>query len=90
MDKQKYKVGTVTLGYYDASYLYATMDLGTDQWNGCVIFTSMFAVRGTPYEQVASFSATQIQDNKVTIWARGGGFVNGHSLLVGYLIIPKN
>ena len=90
MDKQKYKVGTVTLGYYDASYLYATMDLGTDQWNGCVIFTSMLAVRGTPYEQVASFSATQIQDNTVTIWARGGGFVNGHSLLVGYLIIPKN
>lgn len=90
MDKQKYKVGTVTLGYYDASYLYATMDLGTDQWNGCVIFTSMFAVRGTPYEQVASFSATQIQDNKVTIWARGVGFVNGHSLIVGYLIIPKN
>ena len=90
MDKQKYKVGTVTLGYYDASYLYATIDLGTDQWNGGVIFTSMFSIRNTPYEQVISFSATQIQGNKVTIWARGSGFVNGHSLLVGYLIIPKN
>lgn len=90
MDEQKYKVGTVTLGYYDASYLYATIDLGTDQWNGGVIFTSMFSIRNTPYEQVISFSATQIQDNKVTIWARGSGFVNGHSLLVGYLIIPKN
>lgn len=90
MDKQKYKVGTVTLGYYDASYLYATIDLGTDQWNGGVIFTSMFSIRDTPYEQVISFSATQIQGNKVTIWARGSGFVNGHSLLVGYLIIPKN
>jgi hypothetical protein len=89
-DKQKYKVGTVTLGYYDASYLYATIDLDTDQWNGGVVFTSMFSIRNTPYEQVISFSTTEVQGNKVTIWARGSGFVNGHSLLVGYLIIPKN
>ena len=86
----QYKVGTVTLGYYNASYLYATIDLGTDKWNGCVIFTSMFEIRNTPYEQVISFSTSQISNNKVTIWARGGGFVNGHSLLVGYLIMPKN
>lgn len=90
IDKQKYKVGTVTLGYYDASYLYATIDLGTDQWNGGVVFTSMFSIRSTPYEQVISFSTTEVQGNKVTIWARGSGFVNGHSLLVSYLIIPKN
>lgn len=90
IDKQKYKVGTVTLGYYDASYLYATIDLGTDQWNGGVVFTSMFSIRNTPYEQVISFSTTEVQGNKVTIWARGSGFVNGHSLLVSYLIIPKN
>ena len=90
IDKQKYKVGTVTLGYYDASYLYATIDLDTDQWNGCVVFTSMFSIRNTPYEQVISFSTTEVQGNKVTIWARGSGFVKGHSLLVGYLIIPKN
>ena len=78
------------LGYYDASYLYATIDLGTDQWNGGVVFTSMFSIRSTPYEQVISFSTTEVQGNKVTIWARGSGFVNGHSLLVSYLIIPKN
>lgn len=90
IDKQKYKVGTVTLGYYDASYLYATIDLGTDQWNGGVVFTSMFSIRSTPYGQVISFSTTEVQGNKVTIWARGSGFVNGHSLLVSYLIIPKN
>lgn len=90
IDKQKYKVGTVTLDYYDASYLYATIDLGTDQWNGGVVFTSMFSIRNTPYEQVISFSTTEVQGNKVTIWARGSGFVNGHSLLVSYLIIPKN
>ena len=90
MNEQKYKVGTVTLGYYNASYLYATMDLGTDQWNGSTIFTSMIAQPQTPYEQVISFSASQISNNKVTIWARGSGFVNGHSLLVCYLIVPKN
>ena len=80
----------IALGYYDASYLYATIDLGTDQWNGGVVFTSMFSIRSTPYEQVISFSTTEVQGNKVTIWARGSGFVNGHSLLVSYLIIPKN
>ena len=90
MNEQKYKVGTVTLGYYNASYLYAVMDLDTDKWNGSTIFTSMFAQPQTPYEQVISFSTSQISNNKVTIWARGSGFVNGHSLLVGYLIIPKN
>ena len=84
------KIGTVTLGYYNASYLYATMDLGTNKWNGGIIFTSMFEIRNTPYEQVISFSTTEVQGNEVTIWARGSGFVDGHSLLVGYLIMPKN
>ena len=90
INEQKYKVGTVTLGYYNASYLYATIDLDTDKWNGGTIFTSMIAQPQTPYEQVISFSASQISNNKVTIWASGSGFVNGHSLLVCYLIIPKN
>lgn len=66
------------------------MDLGTDKWNGCTIFTSMISQSGTPYDQVISLSSTQIISNKVTIWARGGGFVKGHVLLVCYVIMPKN
>lgn len=66
------------------------MDLGTDKWNGCTIFTSIIAQNQTPYEQVISLVTSQISNNKVTIWARGGGFVNGHVLLVCYLIMPKN
>lgn len=70
----------VLLKYYDAHWMYATINVGK-QFAGSVPIASMVYQSGTATINAINISAEQVKDDgNVTIWAYGSGFVSAHLL----------
>lgn len=70
----------VTLKYFDAKWMYATINVGK-QFAGSVPIVSLMYQSGTPVVNTINVSAEQVKDNGETIiWAYGSGFISDHVL----------
>lgn len=79
--------GTLTLNQYiDSSHIAGSKSVGT-QFNQCVCSVVVIENTGTPHDQVTNLYVTQISNGTLRVTAKGSGFVNGHQLLVGYIIV---
>ena len=86
----KIENGKVTAIYQSSNTMKATVKLSKNfNASSSIVVANPLVASQTPYSSTTGVVCQMTSSNSIDIYVYGGGFVNGHVLVVAYLVVEK-